>query len=395
MGYALEKIDKHFEALERDHGDIFTVEDYLKATAKRQAVMYQACKIELLKDREDLIKRLKFNETRAYQLNYFLDWLENGECIDPDCLDRYIAFLSCKQIEKTWVDPMLGAIQRDKDGKIKKKLENPGASTINAYYYAAKAALDYLHNKRTILIHPISGTPPKVESGHKKEGFNERERAMIQGYIEGLPDSPKKDRLTALFMLFFVQGMRQNDVRKIRLSDVNLSEGILWTIPKKKKEKMIYHLLPETILALRVYIITNNRIKETEEGKTEDYLFVSMSKGGAEGKCSYGKFLATNRSICQDFLVIKRKLGLPEHKSLHGAKHYAVSRVIVKTGADNNSLSAMFKNNAQNFDPYKDDVTRANAFNIHLEALGDIRFEYLRRRAQQMEITDQSNSAQV
>lgn len=184
-------------------------------------------------------------------------------------------------------------------------------STKNKYFIVAKIFLEELARQGMIpdITQNIKGFQNIKK--HKKDGFNDEDINIISGWLYGIPPTPRKIRIKAILSLLIYQGLRQIEITRLDVSDIDLKRGVAFIQAKGKDDKEIINLHPKTVNALESYIKTT----KIASGP----LFQSQSNN------SKNQRLTTRavRGIVRDVLT-----GLGIDKSVHGFRHYFTTKLI-------------------------------------------------------------------
>lgn len=184
-------------------------------------------------------------------------------------------------------------------------------STKNKYLTSARVFLKEL-NRQGVLPADITQnirTFAQIKK-HKREGLNEKEIMTLVQKIRELPDTPRNTRLRALFCLLTFQGLRQIEIIRLDVKDVNLTDKTAFIQGKGRDDKELIHLAPETVRALKNHI----RLNRAGSGA----LFKSIRNRKEER-------LST--------MTIKRELGsllksLGIEKTVHGFRHFYITALL-------------------------------------------------------------------
>ncbi|MCA1800717.1 MAG: site-specific integrase, partial [Actinobacteria bacterium] len=104
-------------------------------------------------------------------------------------------------------------------------------STKNKYFTVAKEYTGILHTLEQIPVDvtkDISGKDIKgftQDKKHKKDGLTSDDITRLTDYLQSLEASPATARLRALFSLFMLQGLRQIEVVRLDVTDIDLKAG--------------------------------------------------------------------------------------------------------------------------------------------------------------------------
>lgn len=125
-------------------------------------------------------------------------------------------------------------------------------STKNKYLATAKLFVKQLFRKGFI-PNDISQTTksfPQIKK-HKKVGFTENEVVRITEYLMSLDNSKPNVRRKALIALMLFQGLRQIEIVRLTVEDLNLNTGTAMVQSKGSLDKEMIYLHPETIKVLK------------------------------------------------------------------------------------------------------------------------------------------------
>jgi len=150
---------------------------------------------------------------------------------------------------------------------------------------------------------------------HKRFGISDKEMLSITERIRQLPTTPETARLRALLCLLGLQGLRQVEITRLDVSDLDLHHKTAMVHGKGRDDKESVDLHPETVRALKEYIESH----QLADGP----LF--------QGRSNNSKRLTTRglRWIISQTLT---ELGIA--KTVHGFRHYFVTRLIRAYGGD-------------------------------------------------------------
>lgn len=144
---------------------------------------------------------------------------------------------------------------------FKRHLENKTDYTVatkNKYLATAKIFLKELNRQGVIPVDITQNVKLfKQSNKHKREGLNEKEVLALAERLKNMPINPINARLRAFFCLLAFQGLRQIEITRLNVDDVNLPNSTAFIRGKGCDDKELIYLAPETIKALRVYFQTN------------------------------------------------------------------------------------------------------------------------------------------
>ncbi len=185
-------------------------------------------------------------------------------------------------------------------------------SSKNKYLTASRIVLSEL--SRTGKIPDITKGIKcfKQDKGHKKDGLNNAEIEKVTAYLNGLDNGLKVARLKAWFTLLTLQGLRQIEIIRLDVTDIDLKNGIAHVQGKGRDDKEIIYLNPSTVKAIGEYI----RLSGVKSGA----LFYSLGNRKSERINSI--------TIKRDFQDIFS--GLSINKTVHGFRHYFITTLLNK-----------------------------------------------------------------
>lgn len=184
-------------------------------------------------------------------------------------------------------------------------------STKNKYLSTARIFLKEL-NRRGMLPIDITYNVKQFRQTkkHKKEGLSDKEIQLIGVKIKFLPPTPKNLRLKALYSLLAFQGMRQIEIIRLNVEDIDFNRKTILVQGKGEDDKELVYLAPTTIKALREYL-KNTRL-------TSGSIFRSLGNRKSERM--------DTRTIKRDFGVIFKNLGF--ERTVHGFRHFFVTELL-------------------------------------------------------------------
>ena len=196
-------------------------------------------------------------------------------------------------------------------------------STKNKYLTAARKYSGILFTAGVVPIDiskDISGTTIKgfrSDRKHKKDGIQADEIERLASYLQGLDTTPTNLRLRAMFTLLMLQGLRQIELTRLDVTDLDLRNGKAFIRGKGRDDKEPIALHPTTVQALA------------------DYLDASRKKSGplftSESNNSQGRRLTT-RGIRKTLQTVLDNLNIDN--SVHGFRHYFTTTMVKHYGGD-------------------------------------------------------------
>jgi len=187
-----------------------------------------------------------------------------------------------------------------------------GVSTKNKYLTTARVFLKEL-NRLGLLPADITQNIKTFNQSkkHKKDGLTEEEINALVEKMRTLPPTPNTARLKAILTLLTLQGLRQIEIIRLDIKDLDFVSKTAFIQGKGRDDKEAINLHPETIKALQDYLKTN-RI-------ADGALFTSQSNNSRNHRL-------TTRALRG---IVKTKLTeLGIDKTTHGFRHYFTTKLI-------------------------------------------------------------------
>ena len=187
-----------------------------------------------------------------------------------------------------------------------------GISTKNKYLATARVFLKELNRNGVLPVDITQNVKTFQQSKkHKKDGLNDDEVSKLTEKIRQLPCTPNNTRLKAILALLAFQGLRQIEISRLDIQDVDFVARKAYVLGKGRDDKEAIDLHPETIKALREYLDTN--------GIADGALFQSRSNNARNHRL-------TTRAIRMIVTGLLKELGI--NRSTHGFRHYFTTKLI-------------------------------------------------------------------
>ena len=145
---------------------------------------------------------------------------------------------------------------------------------------------------------------------HRKDGLTDREVQLLGVKLKYLPNTPRNSRLRALFSLLAFQGLRQIEIVRLDVGDIDLRRKVAFVQSKGADDKEAVYLAQEKIKNLKEYL----RIHTPQEGA----LFRSMGNRKRERLSTI--------TIKREMGELFRELGI--EKTVHGFRHFYVTELL-------------------------------------------------------------------
>lgn len=193
-----------------------------------------------------------------------------------------------------------------------------GIAAKNKYLAVARIALKELYRRGAISVDlSLSVKSFQQSQKHRVEGLTEQEVERLCQHLREMPHSFKAIRLRALIALLLYQGLRQIEICRLDVRDVDLASGRLYVLGKGQDDREPIYLHPQTVKALRAYLKAS-RVKHGA-------LFTSLW-GQTKGKRLSTRGL---RGIVKDLFS---EAGI--EKTVHGFRHYFATALVIAYKSD-------------------------------------------------------------
>ncbi len=184
-------------------------------------------------------------------------------------------------------------------------------ATKNKYLSTSKVFLREL--TRTGLI-PVDITANvklfSQSKKHKKQGFCMEEIEQIAEVLKQMPETKRTMRLRALFCLLAFQGLRQIEIVRLTVQDLDFASDTAMIQSKGADDKEIVYLSPETVQTIKDYMKATRR--------RSGMLFQGFGNRN-------GQRLST-RTIKREFETLLKNLGI--NRTVHGFRHFYVTTLL-------------------------------------------------------------------
>lgn len=232
-----------------------------------------------------------------------------------------------------------------------------GVSTKNKYLAAARIFLKEL-NRQGLLPADITQNVKGFNQNkrHKREGLSDGEVNNLVGAVRNLPPSPQNARLKAILALLMLQGLRQIEIVRLDVHDLDLVSKTAMVLGKGRDDKESVSLHPETVQAIKEYLRTN----KIADGP----LFFCQSNNHRNQRL-------TTRAIRKIVTGTLRGLGI--EKSTHGFRHYFTTRLVKTYKGDLLQVAQYTRHKSlEMLQVYNDNIKREADLPRFYETFGDI-----------------------
>ena len=230
-------------------------------------------------------------------------------------------------------------------------------ATKNKYLIAAKVFLDGLYRLQLIPIKITDNIKGFSQSKlHKKEGLNDEAITKIQNYCSTLKPTLTNLRLKSILSLLIFQGLRQIEVIRLNVTDIDLKHKTAFITWKGRDDKERIYLHPTTVKVLKSYLSL--------------YRFREGALFRSESNNSYGSRLTT-KSIREIIKQVFKTLEIDG--STHGFRHFFITKLIKSYKGELLTVSKYSRHRSiQMLEVYNDETIREQDLPRFYDVFNDI-----------------------
>lgn len=190
-------------------------------------------------------------------------------------------------------------------------------STKNKYLATARIFLKEL-NRRGLVPADVTQNIKcfKQSKKHRVAGLDQHDIDKLTAHLRTLKETPQNLRLKAIVSLLLFQGLRQIEVVRLNVEDIDFVAQRAYVLGKGRDDKEPIYLHPETVKALRAYLRACS--------KAHGALFTPLARSETQRLTTRGL-----RKIVQQAFN-----DLDIDKTVHGFRHYFTTRLIESYGGD-------------------------------------------------------------
>ena len=193
---------------------------------------------------------------------------------------------------------------------------------------------------------------------HKRDGLNDEEIKKLTEAIQGLPETQQNARLKAILSLLVFQGLRQIEITRLDIRDIDFISKTAFIQGKGQDDKEPINLHPEAIRALQSYL-KSNKI-------ADGALFTSQSNNSKNQRL-------TTRALRD---IVKKTLNaLGIEKTTHGFRHYFTTTLIKTYKGDLLEVAQYTRHKSlEMLQVYNDNINRKADLPRFYRAFSGVRF---------------------
>jgi integrase/recombinase XerC len=193
---------------------------------------------------------------------------------------------------------------------------------------------------------------------HKRDGLNDEEMSKLTTAIKELPETPTNARLKAILSLLVFQGLRQVEIIRLDVKDIDFIGKTAFIQGKGRDDKEPIYLHPEAIRAIQGYL-KGNKI-------ADGALFTSQSNNNKNKRL-------TTRAIRD---IVKKTLNaLGIEKTTHGFRHYFTTTLIKTYKGDLLEVAQYTRHKSlEMLQVYNDNINRKADLPRYYQAFSGVKF---------------------
>lgn len=184
-------------------------------------------------------------------------------------------------------------------------------STKNKFLATARIFLKELHRRDVLPVDITLNVKSFSQSRkHKVSGLTDEDIVKLTDYLQSLEPTKQNLRLKAMVALLLYQGLRQIEIVRLDVDDIDFAAQRAQILGKGRNDKEPIHLHPETVKALRSYLQAYR--------KAHRALFTPITRQPTDRLTTRGL-----RMIIQQALHCAKV-----DKTVHGFRHYYTTKLI-------------------------------------------------------------------
>lgn len=233
-------------------------------------------------------------------------------------------------------------------------------STKNKYLIVARVYCKELHRQGYLPIDITQNIKSFQQSRkHKKDGFSEEEVQKILTYIQAEDKNRDTCRKKALLSLLILQGLRQIEIVRLNVTEVDLVSQVAFVRGKGRDDLELIDLHPVTTSALKEYV----RQYRIADGA----LFTSSSNRNKHQRLEARTISNILKPIFQNLCI---------GKTVHGFRHYFTTKLIQAYKGDLLTVAQYTRHKSlETLQIYNDNIKRKEDLPRYYETFGSINFE--------------------
>jgi len=232
-------------------------------------------------------------------------------------------------------------------------------STKNKYLATAKIFLKEANRQGALPADITQNIKTFSQSKkHKRDGLNDEEMSKLTEAIRGLPETPQNARLKAILSLLVFQGLRQIEITRLDVKDIDFISKTAFIRGKGQDDKEPINLHPEAVRALQGYL----KSYKIADG----VLFTSQSNNNKNQRL-------TTRALRDIVKETLNALGIK--KTTHGFRHYFTTTLIKTYKGDLLEVAQYTRHKSlEMLQVYNDNIKREADLPRFYKAFSEVKF---------------------
>jgi len=233
-------------------------------------------------------------------------------------------------------------------------------SSKNKLFISAKVFLKEL-NRQGVLTTDITQNIKtfKQSKRHKRDGLNDDEIKLLSEWAKSLSLTATNSRIKLMLCLLIFQGLRQIEIVRLNVTDVDCLRKTLLVLGKGQDDKEIVDLHPQTVNALRGYLELSK--------KKDGALFTSQSTNRRNKRLS-------TRGLRLIVKTVLTELGIG-HRVVQGFRHFFTTKLLQTYKGDLLQVAELTRHrNLEMLQVYNDSVKKEQDLPRYYEAFNGVNF---------------------
>jgi site-specific recombinase XerD len=184
-------------------------------------------------------------------------------------------------------------------------------STKNKFLTTARIFLRELHRRGVLPVDvTVNVKSFKQNKKHRVAGLNDNDIEKLTHYTQSLVCTPQNLRLKAMLALLLFQGLRQIEVVRLNVEDIDFATNRAYVLGKGRDDKEHINLHPATVNAIRNYLKAYK--------KANGALFTPITRKPTQRLTTRGLRKIVQQAMCNAEI----------DKTVHGFRHYYTTKLI-------------------------------------------------------------------
>lgn len=184
-------------------------------------------------------------------------------------------------------------------------------SAKNKFLTTARIFLRELHRRGVLPVDvTVNVKSFKQNKKHRVAGLNDNDIEKLTHYTQSLLCTPQNLRLKAMLALLLFQGLRQIEVVRLNVEDIDFATNRAYVLGKGRDDKEHINLHPATVNAIRNYLKAYK--------KANGALFTPITRKPTQRLTTRGLRKIVQQAMCNAEI----------DKTVHGFRHYYTTKLI-------------------------------------------------------------------